>query len=461
MIELYKHQKEQIEETAQAFIDGSHSLLFQSATGSGKSIMAAYMVAGAIKKGGRVWFVVPRNDLLKQTSLMFQSFRIKHTFISPNYTHYYDNNLSLCMLETLRRNITEYQKPTLIIIDEAHFSGKAIGEVVGFALNNGIKIIGLSATPARNDNTGMGDWFDIMTLGKSIRWLIDKEYLAEYKLIRPEVYRRTATTNQPVDLFKEYLMGRRSIVFCKDINHSKKVAGDFNANGIRAAHIDGTADIMLRKKVFTDLATGKLDAIINSKLLNFGFDLELITGIKVTINGLLDLAKCGSLPAQMQKNGRALRKQEGLSCIVDSAGNSLPEMHGLPCTDRDWILTKGNVRDRDLEIRLRRLRSILCTACGRPSKFTGSPVCPRCGAEYIIDKYKNIKIINGRMVEITPEMIAAEKEKQEREKKSKKKRIGFQLSKAETIQDLKNIAIENNYKKGWVYKQASLRKIYK
>ncbi len=467
VINLYKHQEEQIKETAQAFTDGKQSILYQSPTGSGKSIVTAYIIRGALSKGKRIWLVVPRSDLLKQSTMLCNGFNIKYTFIASGFHHYFDNNLSLCMLETLRRNLPsktgltrQYRKPDLIIIDEAHFSGKAIGEITDYALNNGVKILGLSATPVRNDNTGMGDWFEYMTLGKSIRWLINNGFLAEYKIVQPEK-RSLNNVGNPVELYKNYLMGRRTITFCKDIAHSKKIAETFVKNGIKAAHIDGTADIFQRRDTFIALAEGRLDTIVNSKLLNFGFDLEMITGKKnIPIEGMLDLAKRGSLPAQMQVNGRALRRQEGYSVIVDSAGNSLDDAHGLPCSDRQWILMTGNAAKRDKELRARKISSILCRNCGRPQPFTGKTHCAFCGEEFVYDKAK-IKYVDGKLIEITPEMIKQEKKKQQDEKNKRIKRRNILLGRAKTIKDLKDIADEFGYKKGWVYAIAKAKKIRK
>jgi len=459
-IELYDHQKELVIEARDAFRKHNH-VLMQAATGFGKSICSAAIVKGSIGKRKRIWFVVPRKELFSQMSKVFTKYDIKHTFVATNL-YYYDNYLaSVCLIETLRRRMSKLGKPDFIIIDEAHFYGNGVADIVKFARENTngdhvIKVLGLSATPARNDNMGMGDWFDVMVSGKSVRWLIDNGYLSDYKIIQPEIHRSDAITGDYIKLWEQYALNKLTVVFCKDVAHSERVAREFIAAGHGAASIDGTKTDDERRDIICDLATRGTPILTNNMLLTFGFDLALASGMDVTIEAMIDLAKTKSLPMQMQKWGRVLRRKDEPAVIIDCAGNSHPYMHGLPCQDRDWQLIKGNVRKRDLEVRERAIRSMHCKKCYRPSKFTGSPTCPWCGAEFEFD-VKKIKIIDGKLIEITPEMIKEMNLKNQEIKKHAKMEVG----KARSFDDLSRIAKERGYKSGWVYQMARFKGIKK
>ena len=65
---------------------GRHkSILMQSATGSGKTVMGAYMIQSAVAKGNRCGFVVPRNELLRQTAETFNAYGIEFGYFAAGY----------------------------------------------------------------------------------------------------------------------------------------------------------------------------------------------------------------------------------------------------------------------------------------------------------------------------------------------------------------------------------------
>ena len=452
-LNLYDHQRDIIENVRSEF-KNTDNVLMQAATGFGKSRCATAIVRGATTKRKRNWFVVPRKELFAQMSGTFKNFGIKHTFISSNYFYYKNYYSSVCLIETLRRNLYKFDKPEFIIIDECHFYGNGVADIVKYARENKIKVLGLSATPARNDNMGMGDWFDVMVKGPSVRWLIDEGYLSDYRLIQPENFTNNSITGDYINLWKKYSHNKLTICFCKDVAHSEKVALSFRNNGIPALSIDGTKTDDERKEIIMSFAKRETLILTNAMLLTFGFDLALASGMDVNIESMIDLSNTKSLPQQMQKWGRVLRRKDEPATIIDCAGNSHEYAHGLPCADRDWELISGDVRKRDLEVRERSIRSMYCKSCNRPSKFTGSPTCPWCGNEFEFNT-KKIKMVDGVLVEITPEMIKEMQKKETMVKKENRMEVG----QARTLEDLKKIAEERGYKQGWIYQMSRIKGI--
>lgn len=408
MFSLHKHQEKQIAQARTAFSEGANNLLFQAATGSGKSVMSSYMIRGAVDKGSRVWFVVPREQLLIQMSNTFRGFDIPHSYISSGMHHDSYAPAFICMLQTLVNRIGRVHQPDFIVIDECHWSKDSINTLIEYAREHKIKVLGLTATPARSDNYGMGDWYDNMVCGPSIRWLIENKFLSQYKLVRPDiVVKRGNQVTNHVETWGKYGNGLKTIVYARDVIHSKAVVQDFNRAGYRFAHMDAKTPADERNQIINALADGELDGISNVFLLTFGFDLASQVGRAVNIRCILDLAPTESLTAQMQKNGRALRYDEaGNAVIIDLAGNSMPEAHGFPCAERDWVLDKNDVHKRDVEIRERILRTMHCKSCLMPSMI-GPLNCPHCGTPFISDG-KKIRIVDGQLIEFSPEELRQE-----------------------------------------------------
>lgn len=445
-IELYPHQADLVGRTGEAFKHCKRVLL-QAPTGSGKSVMASYILGGAVRKGRKPLFVVPRKDLITQMSSTFRAFDIKHSFIASGLD-YEDAPAHICSLQTLVKRMDGDLNTGLICLDETHWGGESINKLIKYLTERNIPTIGLSATPARADNFGMGDWYEAMEQGPSIRWLIDNRFLSEYGIIQPDV-RIKHQTGDHVDKWLQYAGGRRTICYCKDVAHSQQVAVDFTKAGIPAAHMDAETPDDIRKLIIRDFADGKLLVITNVFLFQMGFDLASQVSRKVNVRCILDLQRTESLTAQMQKWGRGLRYDEdGHAMIIDLAGNSLHEAHGLPCEDRQWVLDTADQHKKDVERRAREMKLITCKKCYRPSKL-GPPWCPHCGAKFQVDSAK-IKIVDGKLVEITPEELKAIKEAKQVEKIKKNKEMDPEKRQAK-IDALKRHAEKNGYSPGWLY----------
>lgn len=449
MIKLYPQQVDPVNRVRASF-KTNKSVLLQAPTGFGKSVVASYILRSAIEKRSTVWFVVPRIELMHQMSAVFRSFGIKHTYIAQKFRYYEGYPAAICTLETLKRRMKDLPLPTLAVLDETHWGGASIDAVVKYLRSKGVYILGLSATPARTDNMGMADWYDDMVCGPSVRSLINDGLLSDYRLFQPDVHKDRHNVGDPATLWREHAEGLRTVAFCSSIAHAIERRDYFNAHGIKAEYIEGRMDHEQRSDIIKRFADGEIKILTNNMLLTFGFDLALASGRPdVNVEALIDMAKCNSLAMQMQKWGRGLRKKDKPCPILDCAGNSRQEAHGFPCAERDWVLEHGDMHKRDVEQREATIRTILCKgvgACYRPARI-GPVNCPHCGRPYEFDG-KIIRQVEGQLVEVTPDMIQAEK-------KDKRMEVGM----ARTLDDLIHIAQERGYKRGWVYKMAAIKGI--
>lgn len=452
MLKLWDFQEDLVNQARAAYQAGNKHVLIQSATGSGKSVISSAIVKGAITRENKCWFVVPRVELMKQMSTTFSKFDIPHRYITSGEKYFVDAPSQICTLQTLVKRFEFVKPPDFVVIDETHYGGKSVDTLVWYARDRGLRTLGLSATPARSDNFGMADWYQSMVRGPSIRSLIDRNFLSRYKLVRPDAeFRRGVQVTDHVESWVKYSGGRKTIAYTKDIQHSKKVALDFCNAGIPAAHMDAGTPAEERRRIIEGFADGKIKIICNVFLLTFGFDLAAQVDRAVNVRCVLDLAATESLTSQLQKWGRALRYDpDGEAVIIDLAGNSMPGAHGFPCAERDWILSSEDLHVRDVEIRERALRTVLCKSCFMPSKL-GPLNCPHCGEPFSYDG-KKIRVIDGELIEISPEQMQQEEE-------AARRRARSEVGRTKTMDDLWKIARERGYKPGWVYKQAQLKGI--
>ncbi len=464
-MELREDQEEYINNVSNAFRLKHKSVLLNAPTGSGKTVMACEMVKRARERGKKSWFILPRKELLKQTSNTFFEFNIHHGFINSLYKRNPLANVEVCSINTLANRIRDgviRTAPDFAILDEAHYGSTANDVVIDFLKEQGCYILGLSATPTKMSGQGLNKWFEYMVKGRSIRWYIDNNILSDYKLYRPSkmdlsglhtlggdynskeldelASKDRFRVGSAIECYKKYAMGKLAIAYGVSIRDSLDICDKFIRAGIPAVHIDGSQTDDDRAENILKFAKREALVLCNCDLATFGFDLSSQVNMDVTIEAMFDLAPTKSIAKQKQKNGRVLRYKPFPALIFDHAGNSELDKHGIPCADVDWTLEGKKKRGSSENERTIPVRQ--CPNCF----FVHNPstTCPDCGFIYPIIS-RDIEEIEGELLEVD---IKAEK---------KKKRM--EVGMAKTIADLQRIASERGYAKGWVYTQMKIKGI--
>jgi superfamily II DNA or RNA helicase len=352
-------------------------------------------------------------------------------------------------------------KLDVLFVDEAHFGGAELDRVIRHYQAQGSWVIGLSATPMKTSGQGMGDWYDTMVQGPSIRWLMDNGRLSGYRLFAPDVPDLSGIKTVAGDYAKgqladymehdrvlignaarhyaKHAMGRLDVVFCTSIKHAEITCQVFKDAGIAASYVHGKlddAEIAKRVKAF---ARREILALCSVDLLTFGFDLSQAAGMDVTVECLSDLRPTKSLPLQLQKWGRALRMKSQPAMIFDHAGNSRPDMHGLPDSEREWTL-EGKKKRNGCDERTEPTRQ--CPECYFVHRPT--PLCPNCGFQYPV-MAREVEEVEGELREVTD--CATMKPKQE---------IGM-IARTEGLRGLMEYGKQRGYKPTWAYHQMKVR----
>jgi superfamily II DNA or RNA helicase len=403
-------------------------VLLQAATGWGKTVGAAYMMSEAARKGHSSFFVVPRRQLLEQTAESLASYGIGFGFIAAGRKANPFQHIQLCTSGTLARRLDRLPFiPKIVFVDETHYGGAEIDAIIKFFHAAGCWVIGLSATPMKINGIHMSDWYDHMVVGPQIGELMRMGRLSGYRLLAPSrpdlsgvairngeyvesqlssrMESDTVLTGDMARHYKEQAFGKLNMAFGVSIRHVELMSEAFNAAGVPSASVHSKmADDEIKRRIKA-FARRELLTLVSKDLCIFGFDLAASAGMDVTVEALTDGRPTESLPLQLQKWGRGLRRKEEPCWIFDHAGNSISAdgslKHGYPDDDRNWTLEREEKRSREGKERTIPVRQCeKCYGVMRPC-----PVCIFCGNPFPV-KDRTIEEVEGDLVEVTREQLA-------------------------------------------------------
>ena len=264
------------------------------------------------------------------------------------------------MVVSLGRPIARLTEPALLVTDEAHHVVSPIWQMI-MQRWPGAKLLGVTATSERLDGRGLGECFDVMIIGPSVRELIARDYLAAFNYLAPPtqidlscvrsargdyrvddlaaVFDQPSITGDCIKHYQRHLTGRSAITFCATVAHTEHVAASFRAAGIAAASIDGGMKREARDELLDDLRFGTLLILASCDLISEGFDAP-------SIGGAILLRPTQSLALYLQQVGRCLRPKPdgGPAIILDHVGNVA--VHGMPDVVHRWSLDARSRRAR-------------------------------------------------------------------------------------------------------------------
>jgi len=370
--QLRPYQYEAVEQIRQLVRQGKRNILLCAPTGSGKTIMASYLIAASLAKGSRSAFVVDRLSLVNQTSETLDSLGIDHGVMQANHWRFRPSRqVQLCSVQTLARR--EWPQTDLIIVDECHTLNKAVTERI--ARRDGVTI-GLTATPFTR---GLGKIYDAMV----------------------NVTTTSRRAMQVVgDCVAEYLkhgQGKKFICSAADIAHARELHRQFMAAGVvcslyTSKELNSERDLVVQEFRKPDSSIRGLVTVVAASK---GFDVPDI-GVVIMARPLRN-----SLAEHIQFLGRGLRTARGKEeCLVlDHSGNCLrfwDAMHdffetGIQRLDDGRKKPKEKRKGKQAQDRVTKCPS--CKLLHRPM-----PYCPHCGHEY--PKRATVTHVTGTLKEL-------------------------------------------------------------
>jgi superfamily II DNA or RNA helicase len=257
---------------------GMRSLLIESPTGSGKTVMAL-LIARLMQdlEGIRVGWVAMRRNLLTQAA---EENRAKEINGELKFISMFDKD-----------------PPTgldMLVVDEAQHDAASSMAFLHQRIQPRY-ILGLSATPFRHDRVKL--CFDKVIRDAGIHPLIQDGFLSQYHHYTiPEFLPRTVA---------EFYLGDRqrwgkSIMYFHTLEQCRQAAEALNAGGARADVVTGSSD---RESQIERFRKGKLDVLVNCVVLVEGFDC-------VELKTVFVRPSCKGATVQMC--GRVLRKHPAM-----------------------------------------------------------------------------------------------------------------------------------------------------
>lgn len=347
-LEPKDYQKDMLEQLALEREHGRFRNLIVAATGTGKTVVAAFDYRAACHALGgrpRLLFVAHRKEILAQARRTYREVLRDHSFGEmladgsdlQSHDHIFATIDSVCARDLVARCGSDYWHT--VVVDECHrLAADRFDTFVKSVLPR--ILLGLTATPERSDGKPIFPYFDNRLDGSpavelrlwhalDLQLLSPFEYygcdddtdFSEVPWDRPgerEGIDNLVTGNDTrarlvIDEWRR-LTGdpRRSkaLVFCVTVAHAEFMTRKFNQAGFPSLCVVGSTDADVRRQAPERLARGELCALVTCDLYNEGLDLP-------SVDTLLLLRPTQSPVLFQQQIGRGLRLHEGKqSCLV-------------------------------------------------------------------------------------------------------------------------------------------------
>jgi superfamily II DNA or RNA helicase len=163
---LRPYQNEIIKNVCKSWIQGYLRPCIVLPCGGGKTVIAAELAKHITDMGRRVLFVVHRKELCEQTERTFRRYGV---------------DMTLCVVGMVKSLMNKkIAPPELIIMDENHhvYAESYLKTLERFST---AYVVGLTATPVRLGNKGLGKINDTLVIGPSVKELIEMGYLSPFR----------------------------------------------------------------------------------------------------------------------------------------------------------------------------------------------------------------------------------------------------------------------------------------
>ncbi len=342
-------QERLLEQIALSRLRGFHRNLLVSATGTGKTVMAAvdYARLKETLPRARLLFVAHRKEILQQSVATFRHALRNSTFgefwvdgAKPElFDHVFASIQSLSVAGLERLDPKHFD---VVIVDEFHHAAAPSYRTLLEHVQP-IELLGLTATPERSDGLSLLHWFGDRIAAELRLWdAIDQQRLVPFVYYgiadsldftqvpwrRGRGYDVEGLTNlftandawaraviQALSDKVDDIRQMRALGFCVSIDHARFMARVFNAANIPAIAIWADTPTLEREQALRDLAERKVNVVFSVDIFNEGVDVP-------SVDTLIMLRPTDSPTLFLQQLGRGLRKHHGKrACtVIDFVG---------------------------------------------------------------------------------------------------------------------------------------------
>lgn len=447
-------------------------VMINSATGSGKTVV---MAKTALDFDTPTCAVAHRQEIVSQIALAFNREGIPHGIIAPqpvvsaiieaeidlHGTSHYKSSapVRVAGVDTLvKRDPTEDRwmaQVGLVFFDEGHHVLRENKWGRTRAKFNKARAIYFTAHAERADGKGLGvnaeGYVQRLVLGPHGRECINRGYLTDYRVVCPPLDVDTrdmkpgasgelnkAETRQRVrdsktivgsvvGEYKRRAEGELGITFAIDIEECKKLAVEYERQGIPAAIIDHHTPITERSKIMRKYRNREILQLVNVDVLGEGTDVPACTVIsmarptasfqlcaqqfgrmlRVVVSN--DLMRIWHTLTDAQRVYYILQSSKPKGILIDHVGNIAVQggigRHGLPDRARAYSLDGCSRRGApDDAIPLRACLNPVCNLAYEAILIA----CPYCGTAKPMPAPRlrlSPEAVDGDLVELDPEVL--------------------------------------------------------
>lgn len=343
-----------LEQIAVSRLNGHHRNLLVSATGTGKTVMAALDYASLRDhlKRSRLLFVAHREEILSQSLNTF-----RHVLRSPTFGELWVGGERPSRFEHVFASIQSLNASGLTSLSPEHFDVVIVDEFhhaaapsYGALLERltPVELLGLTATPERSDGMPILQWFDNRIAAELRLWdAVDQHRLSPFVYyglhdgvdLREVPWRRgqgydvngltnvltasDAIARTVISQLKSHvddIGGMRALGFCVSIQHARFMARVFAKAGIPSTAVWADSADEQRKSAPRELAAKRINVLFSVDLFNEGVDVP-------SVDTLLMLRPTDSPTLFLQQLGRGLRLSPGKTActVLDFVGHHRKE----------------------------------------------------------------------------------------------------------------------------------------
>lgn len=294
MKELRSYQGAALEAIRSTVAQGVYRLVVQAPTGSGKTLVAADIVRGALRKGNRICFVVPAISLIDQAIEMFYAEGIRDIgVIQANHQMTdWSRPLQVCSIQTIRAR-QAFPEAKTVIRDEVHQLHQIDVKWLTHPDWQSVPFVGLSATPWTR---GLGRYFQSLLVMSTTRELIDLGYLSKFKTYAADhpdlsgvrtvagdyqenqlsqVMQDDKLTANIVETWRRLWNRDKTFLFCVDLAHARQLQERFQEAGISCGYQDAKTSPAERAALKRAFHNGEVQIIANVGTLTVGVDYDV------------------------------------------------------------------------------------------------------------------------------------------------------------------------------------------
>lgn len=310
---LRPYQEDAVTALLKAWKDGIRRPAVVAATGAGKTVMFAHLIAAwaLANRGRRAVVVVHTNELVGQTLNKVRD-NAPHlsTGVVKAERDETDADVVVASVQTLRTKgrVERITDVGLVVVDEAHHYAakewKSVLERLGCFAEDGPVVAGFTATMVRADKHKLSAVWDEVVADVPILDLIRAGYLCDVraKAIEIEGLDLATVSKQRggdfsegslseamidaqadkgiVQAYRDHGEGRQSGLFAPSVEFARVCMDAFNAAGIPAALVTGATPLEERERIFADYRAERIRILCNCMVLTEGFDMpQMACGI--------------------------------------------------------------------------------------------------------------------------------------------------------------------------------------